>query len=185
MPTYSSITLHGVYMDIFGLGVLLTGNSGIGKSEIALGLISRGHRLIADDSIEFYKDENGSDDNIIGKCPELLENFLEVRGLGILNIKEMFGENAVKKNISLQLVSHLIDAADLEIKSDDRLHGMHSKLSILNTDVARVVIPVGPGRNLSVLLETAVRNHRLRCAGYNASQDFINRQKDFLESQQG
>lgn len=184
MPNYNSITLHGVYMDIFGLGVLLTGNSGIGKSEIALGLISRGHRLIADDSIEFYKDENTNEGAVTGKCPELLKNFLEVRGLGILNIKEMFGENAIKDNIPLQLVTHLIDASDLEIKSDDRLHGMHSKLNILSTDIARVVIPVGPGRNLSVLLETAVRNHRLRCAGYNASQDFINRQKDFLDSQQ-
>lgn len=188
MSTYNSITLHGVYMDIFGLGVLLTGDSGIGKSEIALGLISRGHRLIADDSIEFYKEETKDGDHnegaVIGTCPELLKNFLEVRGLGILNIKEMFGENAVKNNIPLQLVTHLIDASNLEMKAEDRLHGMHSKLNILSADIARVVIPVGPGRNLSVLLETAVRNHRLRCSGYNASKDFINRQKDFIDSQQ-
>ena len=194
MNNFNSITLHGVFMDIFGLGVLLTGNSGIGKSEIALGLISRGHRLIADDSIEFsldktkeYNQENNQESSpakIIGKCPELLKNFLEVRGLGILNIKEMFGENAIKNNIPLELVTHLIDASDLEIEANDRLHGMHSKMNILSTDIARVVIPVGAGRNLSVLLETAVRNHRLRSAGYDASKDFINRQKDFLDSQQ-
>jgi HPr kinase/phosphorylase len=177
-----TITMHGVYMDIFGLGVLLTGNSGIGKSEIALGLISRGHRLIADDSIDFHT--SNEHDKIIGSCPELLENFLEVRGLGVLNIKEMFGENAIKNNIPLQLVSHLIDASDMEIKNSDRLHGMHSKINLLGKEVARVVIPVGAGRNLSVLLETAVRNHRLKRSGYDAAQDFINKQKDFLDQQQ-
>jgi HPr kinase/phosphorylase len=177
---HNSITLHGVYMDIFGLGVLLTGDSGIGKSEIALGLISRGHRLIADDSIEFYLEDN----IIIGKCPELLKHFLEVRGLGILNIHKMFGENAVKDHVPLQLVTHLIDASDLEIQASDRLYGMHSHLNILGKDISRVAIPVGAGRNLSVLLETAVRSHRLHASGYNAAKDFVQRQKDFLDSQQ-
>lgn len=180
MNSPKSVTLHGVFMDIFGFGVLLTGHSGIGKSEFALGLISRGHRLIADDSIEFYLEN----DIVIGHCPELLRHFLEVRGLGILNIPKMFGENAVKDNVPLQLVTHLIDSSDIEIQASDRLYGMHSHLSILGKDIPRVAIPVGPGRNLSVLLETAVRNHRLHASGYHAAKDFIQRQKDFLDSQQ-
>lgn len=175
-----TITLHGVYMDIFGVGVFLTGSSGIGKSEIALGLISRGHRLIADDSAEFYLNQ---DEVIIGKCPPIIKDFLEVRGLGVLNIKEMFGENAVKDHLPLQLVTHLTDLGDSEIKNSDRLHGMHSNLTILGKEIARVVIPVAAGRNLSVLLETAVRNHRLRVNGYDAAQDFINKQREFLQSQ--
>ena len=179
----ASISLHGVYMDIFGVGVFLTGNSGIGKSEIALGLISRGHRLIADDSTEFYLRTDSDTSEVVGKCHELLKNFLEVRGLGILNIKEMFGENAIKDNVVLQLVTHLTDLSDEEIKNSDRLHGMHSTLTILGKDIARVVIPVAAGRNLSVLIETAVRNHRLRMNGYDAAKDFITRQHDFLDSQ--
>ena len=170
-------------MDIFGVGVFLTGNSGIGKSEIALGLISRGHRLIADDSAEFYCRKDQEISEVIGKCPEILKNFLEVRGLGIINIKEMFGENAIKDHIPLQLVTHLTDLSDDEIKNSDRLHGMHNKITILGKEIARVVIPVAAGRNLSVLLETAVRNHRLRSNGYDAAQDFINKQREFLTNQ--
>jgi HPr kinase/phosphorylase len=170
-------------MDIFGVGVFLTGNSGIGKSEIALGLISRGHRLIADDSTEFYLRKTAENSEIVGKCPEILRNFLEVRGLGIINIKEMFGENAIKDNVTLQLVTHLTDLSDEDIKNSDRLHGMHSKITILGKEVARVVVPVAAGRNLSVLIETAVRNHRLRINGYIAAKDFIDKQRDFLDSQ--
>jgi HPr kinase/phosphorylase len=177
--TENTITLHGVFLDIFGLGVLLTGNSGIGKSEIALGLISRGHRLVADDSIEFHvPDENES---VHGRCPELLKNFLEVRGLGIINIKAMFGENAIRDDIPLQLVTHLIDATDMNINSNERLYGMHSQINILGQNISRVVIPVGAGRNLSVLLETAVRNYRLRTSGYDASKDFVEKQKAYME----
>lgn len=179
----SSVSLHGVYMDIFGVGVFLTGNSGIGKSEIALGLISRGHRLIADDSAEFFLRNNQGKPEIVGKCHEMLKNFLEVRGLGVINIKEMFGENAIKDNVVLQLVTHLTDLSDEDIKNSDRLHGMHSKITILETEIARVVIPVAAGRNLSVLIETAVRNHRLRINGYDASNDFINKQHEFLDIQ--
>jgi HPr kinase/phosphorylase len=165
-------------MDIFGVGVFLTGNSGIGKSEIALGLISRGHRLIADDSAEFYLHPETT--AVMGKCHEVLRNFLEVRGLGILNIKEMFGDHSIRDNASLQLVTHLADLSDEEIKNSDRLHGMYSTMTILGKDIARVVVPVAAGRNLSVLIESAVRSHRLRCNGYDAAQDFINRQRELL-----
>ena len=181
MNVENTFTLHGVFLDIFGLGVLLTGKSGIGKSEIALNLISRGHRLIADDSIEFYLSK---EDELLGLCPDLLKNFLEVRGLGILNIKAMFGESAIRDNIPLQLVVHLIDASDMEIKSNERLYGMHSTMNILKHDIDRVVIPVGPGRNLAVLLETAVRNYRLRASGYDAATDFIQKQKDYMNREE-
>lgn len=176
-----TITLHGVFLDIFGLGVLLTGASGIGKSEIALGLISRGHRLIADDSIEFFIDESGE---VIGCCPEMLKDFLEVRGLGILNIRAMFGDSSVKENVPIQLVANLTRIEDLEIKGTDRLHGLHTTFNILGKAISQVVIPVGPGRNLSVLLETAVRNHRLRTSGYDASEDFVERQKQYMNREE-
>lgn len=180
----ASVSLHGVYLDIFGVGVFLTGASGIGKSEIALGLISRGHRLIADDSAEFYLRQTNNQTEVIGKCHEILKNFLEVRGLGILNIKEMFGENAIKDHVALELFIHLIDLSDDEIRNSDRLHGMHSKMTILGKEIAHVVIPVAAGRNLSVLIETAVRNHRLRANGYDAAKEFIDRQHQFLEKKQ-
>ncbi len=176
--TQAAISLHGVYLDIFGVGVFLTGNSGIGKSEIALGLISRGHCLIADDSTEFYLDPESNE--VTGKCHEVLQNFLEVRGLGILNIKEMFGEHAIRKQSSLELVTHLADLSDDEIKNSDRLYGMHSTMTILGKEIARVVVPVAAGRNLSVLIESAVRMHRLRCAGYDAAEDFISKQRALL-----
>ena len=175
-----NIALHGVFLDIFGVGVFLTGDSGIGKSEIALGLISRGHRLIADDSTDFYLEKGRSTPEIYGQCPEIIKNFLEVRGLGVLNIKAMFGDKAICDSAPLQLVTHLMDFSDQEIKNSDRLHGMHSTLTVLGMEVARVVIPVAAGRNLSVLLETAVRNHRLRCQGYYAAQDFMTKQQQQL-----
>ncbi len=179
----SSVSLHGVYMDIFGVGVFLTGASGIGKSEIALGLISRGHRLIADDSAEFYLHAKDGAQVVFGKCHEMLKDFLEVRGLGVINIKKMFGDNAIKDHAELQLVTQLIDLKDEEIKNSDRLHGMHSHMPILNKEIAHVVIPVAAGRNLSVLIETAVRNHRLRMSGYDAAKDFIDRQHILLGHQ--
>lgn len=178
----ASISLHGVYMDIFGIGVFLTGNSGIGKSEIALGLISRGHCLIADDSAEFYLHPETNE--VTGKCHEVLQNFLEVRGLGILNIKKMFGEQAIRQESSLQLVTHLADLSDEEIKNSDRLYGIHSKMTILGKEIARVVVPVAAGRNLSVLIESAVRVHRLQKQNYDAAHDFINGQRKLLNCQE-
>ncbi|MCD8524315.1 MAG: hypothetical protein LRY67_00645 [Gammaproteobacteria bacterium] len=176
--TQTSISLHGVYLDIFGVGVFLTGHSGIGKSEIALGLISRGHLLIADDSTEFHFIPETNE--VVGKSHPLLRNFLEVRGLGVLNIKAMFGEKAVRDHAKLELVVHLADLRDEEIKNSDRLHGIHNTLPILGKNIARVVVPVAAGRNLSVLIESAVRAHRLRHEGYDAAQDFIDRQRELL-----
>lgn len=174
-----SVTLHGVFMDVLSLGVLLTGPSGIGKSEIALGLISRGHRLIADDAVIFRLTDNN---RLTGSCPELLQDFLEVRGLGILNIRSMYGDSAIKKSMPLQLIVRFIDASDTIFKENNRLTGIHNQRGIMNIDISEVTIPVGSGRNLAILIEAAVRNYRLKLTGYDALDDFTHRQKRLMTS---
>ena len=171
------ITLHGVFMEVMGTGVLITGESSVGKSELALELLTRGHRLIADDVTEFARN---APDTLNGTCPEMLRDFLEVRGLGILNVRAMFGASSIKQNRNLRLIIILQDMEDA-IKMD-RLHGSKRMCSILDVEIPEVTLPVGPGRNLAVLLETAVRNHILHTKGYDASQDFIERQKHRLEN---
>jgi HPr kinase/phosphorylase len=170
------ITLHGVFMEVMGTGVLITGESSIGKSELALELLTRGHRLIADDATEFARI---APDTLNGKCPEMLRDFLEVRGLGILNVRAMFGDSAIKQNRNLRLI---IVLQDLEEATEiDRLHGSRQMRSIQDVDIPEVTLPVAPGRNLAVLLEAAVRNHILIAKGYDASAAFIERQKQRLE----
>lgn len=173
----NSITMHGVFMDVLGVGVLLVGSSGIGKSEIALNLINRGHRLVADDAVLFKINNN---DAVIGTCPELLQDFLEVRGLGILNIRVMFGDTAIRENKRLQLVVRLVAVDHLELQEIDRLYGIYRTQEILGIDIPEVSIPVAPGRNLSIIVEGAVRNQVLKNTGYDASQDFINRQHQII-----
>jgi len=170
------ITLHGVFMEVMGTGVLITGESSIGKSELALELLTRGHRLIADDATEFARI---TPDTLLGTCPDMLRDFLEVRGLGILNVRAMFGASAIKENRNLRLIivlQKMVDAVEL-----DRLHGSRRLRSIQGVDIPEITLPVGPGRNLAVLLEAAVRNHILISNGYDASQAFIDRQKERLE----
>jgi HPr kinase/phosphorylase len=171
-----NITLHGVFMEVMGTGVLITGDASIGKSELALELLTRGHRLIADDAPEFTRT---SPDTLNGSCPEMLHDFLEVRGLGILNVRAMFGASAIKQNRNLRLIIVLQDVEEAE--KIDRLHGSRRIRSIQNVDIPEVTLPVGPGRNLAVLLEAAVRNHILITKGYDASKAFIERQKRRLE----
>jgi len=170
------ITLHGVFMEVMGTGVLITGPSSIGKSELALELLTRGHRLIADDAPEFAQ---LAPDILNGTCPEMLRDFLEVRGLGILNVRAMYGASSIKQNRNLRLIIVLQEMEDA-IKMD-RLHGSRRNRSILGVNIPEITLPVGPGRNLAVLLETAVRNHILNAKGYDASQAFIERQKRRLE----
>lgn len=177
MPDIPTLTLHGVFLDVLGIGVLLQGDSGIGKSELALSLINRGHRLIADDAVEFIK---VADETIIGHCPPLLQDFLEVRGLGILNIRVMFGDNAIKENKRLQLIVKVAIFSDKALVQIDRLHGMYQTQQIHGVDIPQVTIPIAPGRNISVLIESAVRNQILKNTGYNASNEFIARQHSFL-----
>lgn len=175
------LTMHGVFLDVFGMGILLTGKSGVGKSEIALSLIDRGHRLVADDSVEFTRlDEQ----TIIGRCPDLLRDFLEVRGLGVLNIRAMFGDISVKTRKILHLVVNLLAISDEQFQTTDRLHGMHRNRKILQVNVPEVSIPVAPGRNLAILVESAARNQLQRAKGAIASDEFIARQRQTMHDGQ-
>lgn len=171
------VVLHGVFMEVLGIGVLLTGDSGVGKSELALELVSRGNRLIADDSPEF---SCIAPDTLNGTCPALLRDFLEVRGLGVLNIRAMFGDSAIKNNKYLRLIIHLKRMGDEEVRNLDRLQGNHSTCRILEVDVPQTSLPVAPGRNLAVLVEGAVRNHILSFSGYSAANDFAERQRQYM-----
>ena len=171
------LTLHGVFMEVMGTGVLITGASSIGKSELALELLTRGHRLIADDAAEFARI---APDLLNGTCPEMLRDFIEVRGLGILNVRAMFGASAIKHNRNLRLIIVLQEIG--EAAAMDRLHGSRRMRTIMEVEIPEITLPVGPGRNLAVLVEAAVRNHILHVKGYDASQAFIERQKQRLET---
>jgi HPr kinase/phosphorylase len=167
-------TLHGVFLEVYSIGVLITGEAGAGKSELALELVTRGHRLIADDAPEFTM---VAPDVIDGTCPEMLQDCLEVRGLGVLNVREMFGDTAVKRNKYLRLILHLgPTVADGHHDGMKRLFGDVSSTRVLEVDIPRLVIPVAPGRNLAVLVEAAVRNHVLKSKGIDAAQTFVDRQ---------
>ena len=173
-------TLHGVFLEVLGMGVLLTGDPAVGKSELALDLITRGNRLVADDAPEFTRI---APDIISGTCPPLLREFLEVRGLGILNIRAMFGDSAIKRTKYLRLIVHLKRMTSEQISSMDRLSGAHTDRDVLGVSVPQVTVPVAPGRNLSVLVESAVRNHLLRLKGYDAAEVLIERQQQAIMDQ--
>jgi len=169
------ITLHGVFLEVLGMGVLITGDAAVGKSELALELISRGNRLIADDAAMFSRI---APDIISGTCPPVLQDFLEVRGLGIVNIRAMFGDSAIKRNKYLRLIVRLKRMTDDELATVDRLSGCHDNRLVLGLQVPEVTIPVAPGRNMAILVETAVRNHMLKLKGYDASTAFIETQRE-------
>lgn len=171
------ITLHGVFMEVTAMGVLLTGPPGVGKSELALELITRGHRLVADDAPEFSRI---APETITGCCPPVLSDFLEVRGIGIINVRHLFGDSAIKHNKFLRLIIRLERLERDQLADIDRLAGSYRARRILEVDIPEITIPVAPGRNLAVLVECAARNHLLRTSGYNSSEDFIQRQKDLL-----
>jgi HPr kinase/phosphorylase len=175
----ASTTLHGVFLDVLEMGVLITGASAIGKSELALELISRGHGLIADDIVEV---DRVSPELIEGRCPEVLRDFLEVRGIGILNIRTTFGETAVRPRKSLKLIVHLEDLSDEQFKRLDRMSVNASYQEVLGVKIRKVVIPVAAGRNLAVLVETAVRNFVLNLRGIDSTREFIERQAKLMES---
>ena len=163
-------TVHGVFMEVLGTGVLITGESSVGKSELALELISRGHRLVADDAPVFTRI---GPDVLDGSSPILLQDFMEVRGLGVLNVREMYGDNALKNNKYLRLVIQLQRMSKDDREQIDRLHGNRNHREILGIDIPVILIPVAPGRNLAVLVEAAVRNHILRQTGHDATQQLI------------
>lgn len=164
-----SVTMHGVLMDISGVGILLTGHSGVGKSETAMELIKRGHRLVADDSVIIKKVA----DSLIGTSPEMIRYFMELRGIGIINIKNMYGSGSILDEKKIDLVMELENWE--EGKVYDRLGEGTLYETILDVKVMKHVIPVKPGRNLSIIIEVAARNFRLKSMGYDAAQELIMR----------
>lgn len=174
-------TLHGVFMEVMGIGVLITGDSAIGKSELALELITRGHRLIADDIVEIYEI---SPETLEGRCPSLLQDFIEVRGLGILNIRALYGEVAVRPKKTLRFIIHLEKPADITQANYDRLQMQRDTQEILGINIPKVRLPVAAGRNLAVMVEVAVRSHILHLRGISSSQQFIERHEKFLRAQE-
>ena len=174
-------TRHGVCMDILGLGVLLTGESGLGKSELGLELISRGHGLVADDAVDLYRISQTA---LEGRCPELLLNLLEVRGIGLLDIKAIFGETAVRRKMRLKLLVHLVRKETME-REFERLPYEPLFEDILGVPVRKVVIAVDAGRNLAVLVEAAVRNTVLQLRGIDTYADFVRRHQNAMDAQHG
>ncbi|MEK7876582.1 MAG: HPr(Ser) kinase/phosphatase, partial [Pseudomonadota bacterium] len=168
-----STTMHGVLLDVLGMGVMITGDSAVGKSELALELISRGSGLIADDVIELYRI---APETLEGRCPSLLRDFLEVRGLGVLNIRTIFGEAALRPRKNLKLIVHLEKPAGAEPQYVERLPLKPGVEEIMGVKLRKVTIPVAAGRNLAVLVEAAVRNYVLQLRGIDSTQDFIARQ---------
>ncbi|HEY1092043.1 MAG TPA: HPr(Ser) kinase/phosphatase [Burkholderiaceae bacterium] len=173
-------TRHGVFVDILGLGVLLTGESGLGKSELGLELISRGHGLVADDAVDFYR---VSQTAIDGRCPELLANLLEVRGIGLLDIKAIFGETAVRRKMRLKLIVHLVRKETME-REFERLPYEPLYEEVLGMPVRKVVIAVDAGRNLAVLVEAAVRNTILQLRGIDTYREFVERHQRAIAGEQ-
>ena len=173
------VVLHGVFMEIYSIGVLITGESGSGKSELALELVTRGHRLVADDAPEFTQI---APDVLDGTCPELLQDMLELRGLGVLNIREMFGDTAVKRNKYLRLIVHLGKPVIEPSPSGlERLTGDLGSRRVLDLGVPMITLPVMAGRNLAVLTEAAARVHILRAKGVDPAAAFMARHSHFLE----
>jgi HPr kinase/phosphorylase len=173
-------TRHGVFMDILGLGVLLTGESGLGKSELGLELISRGHGLVADDAVDLFRISQLA---IEGRCPELLMNLLEVRGIGLLDIRAIFGETAVRRKMRLKLIVHLVRKETME-REFERMPYEPLYEDVLSTPVRKVVIAVDAGRNLAVLVEAAVRNTILQLRGIDTYREFVERHQRAIENGQ-
>lgn len=168
--------IHGVLVDVYGVGVLIIGKSGVGKSETALELVKRGHRLVADDCVEIRQEDQ---DTLIGSAPELIEHLLEIRGLGIINVMTLFGAGAVRsfKRITLVMSLELWE----QRKQYDRLGLEEETMKIIDTDVPKLTIPVRPGRNLAVIIEVAAMNFRLKRMGLNAAEQFTHKLADVIE----
>jgi HPr kinase/phosphorylase len=175
-----SVVRHGVFMEILGAGVLISGESSVGKSEVALELVSRGHRLIADDAPEFARI---APDIIRGTCPPLLRDLLEVRGLGVLNIRAMYGDSAIKRGKYLRLIIDLRDRDRHATLPDDRMNGCRGEEEVLGLRIPVISLPVAPGRNIAVMIEAAVRAHLLRLQGYVAGDDLRSRLRHQMASE--
>ena len=170
---------HGVFLIIEGLGVPISGDSGIGKSELALDLISRGHQLVADDAPEFAI---GDDHQLMGHCPPLLQDFLEIRGLGVINIRKLFGSTAIGGRHRLDLIIELGTSARSDGSEEQRLFGQTGTVQICERAIPTIKLNIFPGRSLPVLVETSVRNHLLVRNGYNSAVDFQARLQRLLDT---
>ena len=164
-----SVTEHGVLMEVFGVGILLTGKSGVGKSETAMDLIKRGHRLIADDNVIIKEIAN----ELYGTAPEIIRYFMELRGIGIINVKSMYGSGSVLDEKNIQLIIQLENWQ--QGKEYDRVGDEGSYAEYFDIKVPKITIPVSPGRNLAIIIEVAARNFRLKSMGYDASEELITR----------
>ena len=171
-------TLHGVMMDILGMGVMITGESGLGKSELGLELISRGHGLVADDAVDLYRINQTT---LEGRCPVLLQNLLEVRGIGLLDIQAIFGETAVRRKMRLKLIVHLVRRENFE-RDYERIPTEPLTQDVLGIPVRKVVIQVVAGRNIAVLVEAAVRNTILQMRGIDTYEKFVSRHREAMQS---
>lgn len=169
-------SVHGVLVDIYGVGVLLTGSSGVGKSETALELVKRGHRLVADDSVEIRQT---GENELVGNAPDLIQHLLEIRGLGIINVMTLFGAGAVRSYKKISIVMHL-EFWDSK-KMYDRLGLEEETIKLVDSTIPQLTIPVRPGRNLAVIVEVAAMNFRLKRMGVNAAQQFSDKLNDVLK----
>lgn len=172
------VAMHGVLVDVYGIGVLIIGKSGVGKSETALELIKKGHRLVADDCVEIRQE---AEDLLMGTPPPLLEHLLEIRGIGIIDIMTLFGASAVRSQKRITLIVEL-ENWDPE-KVYDRLGLDEEKMKIIDTEITKLTIPVQPGRNVSVIIEVAAMNYRLKKLGVNAAQEFSRRLDEVISVQ--
>ncbi len=171
------VTKHGVLVEVYGVGVLIRGSSGIGKSESALGLVKRGHRLVADDAVVIRRFMS---DILVGSSPEISKHYMELRGLGIINVKTLFGAGSIREEQSIDLILNLEEWAKEE--NYDRLGLQEETEEILNVEVPQVTIPVRPGRNLAMVIEVAAMNYRLKSMGYNAAEEFTKSLGQALEN---
>ncbi|MEM7563749.1 MAG: HPr(Ser) kinase/phosphatase [Pseudomonadota bacterium] len=169
---------HGVYLEVYSVGVFITGKSAVGKSELALALISRGHRFISDDITRFSRI---APDVVEGRSPGLLTDFMEVRGLGIVNIRAMFGANSLRLSKQLRLIVNMVELDKESMSLFDRVGNNVKTRNLLGLDFPEVTLPVAPGRNLAILVEAAARNHILQMNGYNSADDFIQRQRNAID----
>lgn len=170
------VTRHGVLVDVYGVGVLLTGKSGVGKSEAALELIKRGHQLVADDVVDICRI---SDDTLVGTCPEIVRHFMEIRGIGLIDIRAMYGISAVAVTKSIDMVIDM-EFWD-ESKSYDRLGLTEEFTDLLGVQLPILKIPVKPGRNMAIIIEVAARNHSLKKMGYDAAKEMFQRMNDMIK----
>jgi HPr kinase/phosphorylase len=171
------VSVHGSLVDVYGMGILITGRSGIGKSEIALDLVERGHRLVADDLIIITKK---AEDVLIGAGREISEHMIEVRGVGLIDVRRIFGVRGIRMQKRVEVEVHLVDWE--KTMEYERLGLEEKATNILDVELPQIVLPINPGKNITVIAETIAMNHLLKISGYHASKEFNKRLKEYMKS---